>query len=50
MTAAAPVLVVDDEPGHAEVMAEALERIGCRTLPTDSSRQALRLLNEHNAV
>jgi len=47
VTAAATVLVVDDEPGHAEVMAEALERIGCHTLPTSSSRQALRLLNEH---
>ncbi len=47
MTAVATVLVVDDEPGHAEVMAEALERIGCHTLPTNSARQALRLLNEH---
>ncbi len=47
MRRTATVLVVDDEPGHAEVMAEALERIGCETLPTDSSREALRLLNEH---
>ncbi len=45
--AAATVLVVDDEPGHAVMMAEALERIGCRSLHTTSSREALRILHEH---
>ncbi len=43
----ATVLVVDDEPGHAEMMAEALEKLGLETLPTRSSREALRFLNEN---
>ena len=47
MRATARVLVVDDEPGHADMMAEALERIGCHAVATESSREALRLLNEH---
>jgi two-component system response regulator HydG len=41
------VLVVDDEPGHAEMMAEALERIGLHPLVAEEGRTALRLLNEN---
>ncbi|MCG3135089.1 MAG: DNA-binding transcriptional regulator NtrC [Planctomycetes bacterium] len=41
------VLVVDDEPGLAENMAEALERMGLRCMHTQDPREALRMLNEH---
>ncbi len=48
MTPRITVMVVDDEPGHAEVMGEALERIGLVTLPCTSGREALRLLSEND--
>jgi two-component system response regulator HydG len=41
------VLVVDDEPGLAEGMAEALERIGLTTMSCTSGREALRLIEEN---
>jgi two-component system, NtrC family, response regulator HydG len=41
------VLVVDDEPGLAEGMAEAIERIGVSALWTTSGHEAIRLLNEN---
>jgi two-component system, NtrC family, response regulator HydG len=40
------VLVVDDEPGLAEGMAEALERIGLRAISCTSGRDALRKIDE----
>jgi two-component system response regulator HydG len=40
------VLVVDDEPGLAEGMAEALERIGLRAIACTSGREALRRIDE----
>jgi two-component system response regulator HydG len=40
------VLVVDDEPGLAEGMAEALERIGLRAIACTSGREALRKIDE----
>ncbi len=41
------VLVVDDEPGLAEGMAEALQRIGLETFSCTNGRQALRIIDEH---
>ena len=46
-SAKATVLVVDDEPGHAEMMAEALEKLGVETIACRSGREALRHINEH---
>jgi two-component system response regulator HydG len=41
------VLVVDDEPGLAEGMAEALERIGLHAKWCTSGREALRIIDEN---
>ena len=46
MTSRVNVLVVDDEPGLAEGMAEALERIGLRAIACTSGRDALRKIDE----
>ena len=41
------VLVVDDEPGHAEMMGEALERLGLAPFCATSGREALRYISEN---
>ena len=41
------VLVVDDEPGLAEGMAEALERIGLKAFACMNGREALRIIDEN---
>jgi two-component system response regulator HydG len=41
------VLVVDDEPGLAEGMAEALSRIGLTTFSATTGREALRIIEEN---
>ena len=46
MSTRATVLVVDDEPGHAEMMSEALQKLGVDTIACQSGREALRRLNE----
>jgi two-component system, NtrC family, response regulator HydG len=47
MTTRATVLVVDDEPGLAEGMAESLQRIGMNALACTSGREALRTIEEN---
>src|SRR5204862_341742 len=42
------VLVVDDEPGLAEGMAEALERIGLTAFAGTTGREALRIIDEND--
>ncbi|MDD3586127.1 MAG: sigma-54 dependent transcriptional regulator [Thermoguttaceae bacterium] len=41
------ILVVDDEPAHAEVVADALERIGARSVIVHSEKEALEQLAQH---
>ncbi len=47
MTPRVTVLVVDDEPGLAEGMAEALSRIGLTTFACTNGREALRIIEEN---
>jgi two-component system response regulator HydG len=42
------ILVVDDDPGHAEATAESLERAGHRCLTATSGAEGLRLLDQHD--
>lgn len=47
MSAAQTILLVDDERGFRENVAERLEAHGCRVLQADGGEQALALLREH---
>jgi two-component system response regulator HydG len=42
------ILVVDDDPAHAEATAESLERAGHKTLVATSGTEGLRLLDQHD--
>jgi two-component system NtrC family sensor kinase len=44
----ARVLVVDDEPGIAELLTDLLEAAGCSVVTAGSGQQALALLSTHN--
>ena len=44
---AAPILVVDDEPGLRRLACQMLERAGYATLEAEDGAQALRVLDEH---
>jgi two-component system response regulator HydG len=46
-TKAARILVVDDEPVHAEAMAEALSRVGYEVATANSGEEALETFEEH---
>lgn len=40
------VLVIDDEPAHAEVVASSLERIGAQSVVVHSQKEAIEKINE----
>jgi two-component system response regulator HydG len=40
------VLIIDDDPGHAEALAEGLEADGCRTTIADSGKAGLERMSE----
>ena len=47
---AAPILVVDDEPGLRRLACQTLERAGYVTLEAEDGAEALRVLEQHGGI
>ncbi|MEH2218370.1 MAG: CHASE2 domain-containing protein [Nostoc sp.] len=42
------ILIVDDDTNHCSMLANLLERIGCRTLKASDGKQGLQMVTEHH--